>query len=90
MRAQRIPRLENEEADALTNSDFHHFGPKHRIPVKFEDLKFMVLNELFAEGEEYVKELESLRTEARLERERGGARPAKRPKGSKMSARCPW
>ena len=51
-----IPRLENEEADALTNGEFHHFRAERRIPVDLEKLEF--INELFAEGEKYVKELE--------------------------------
>ena len=31
MHARWIPRLQNEEADALTNGDFRHFDPKRRI-----------------------------------------------------------
>ena len=53
-----IPRLQNEEADALTNGDFQHFGPKLRIPVSLDQLQFRVVNELFEEGETYVAELE--------------------------------
>ena len=58
LHARWIPRLQNEEADALTNGDFQHFDPKLRIPVSFDQLQLRVLNELFEEGEAYVAELE--------------------------------
>ena len=61
MRARWIPRWENEKADALTNGECHHFRAEHRIRVDLEKLEFIVLNELFAQGEKYVKELEGLR-----------------------------
>ena len=37
-----------------------------------------------------MRELESLRAEAKREREKGEARPAKRAKGDKLSERDPW
>ena len=58
LHARWIPRLQNEEADALTNGDFQHFDPKLRIRVSQDQLQFRVLNELFEEGETYVAELE--------------------------------
>jgi hypothetical protein len=61
LHARWIPRLQNEEADALTNGDFQHFDPKLRIPVSLDQLPFRVLNELFEEGETYVSELEHLK-----------------------------
>ena len=59
LRADRIPRLQNEEADALTNSDFRHFDAAKRISVDLSDLRFNVLNHLFDYGDAYLKELES-------------------------------
>ena len=35
LRANWLPRLQNEEADALTNSDFRHLTLARRVPVKF-------------------------------------------------------
>jgi hypothetical protein len=61
LRAKWLPRLQNEEADALTNLDFRHFDPAKRIPVEIDSLKFGVLHELFAEGETYISELEKAR-----------------------------
>ena len=68
MHARWIPRLQNEEADALTNGDFQHFDPKLRIPVSLDQLPFRVLNELFEEGETYVSELERLKVAEKAKR----------------------
>ena len=40
LRARWLPRLQNDEADQLTNMDFRHFDPKERIPVSLERLGF--------------------------------------------------
>ena len=80
--------MENEEADALTNGEFHR--AEHRIPVDLEKLEFVVLNELFAEGEKYVKELEELWACERRARNSGTAHAAKRAKGDRLSQRDPW
>ena len=58
LHARWIPRLQNEEADALTNGDFRHFDVALRVPVPLEDLDFRVMNEFFAEGDAYQVELE--------------------------------
>ena len=42
------PRLQNEEADALTNGCFESFSPERRIVARVEDMKFIALNELMA------------------------------------------
>ena len=65
LRASWIPRLQNEEADALTNSDFRHFAPEKRIPVELADLNFGVLNELMSSGLEYHDEVTALRERQR-------------------------
>ena len=80
LRAHWLPRLENEEADALTNFEFRHFDPKHRIEVKLEDLKFAVLDDLFREGEVYVAELEKVKAQQKVARAAGG-QPNKKRKG---------
>ena len=82
--------MENEEADALTNGEFHHFRAENRIPVDLAKLEFIVLNELFDEGERYVKELEELRACERRARNSGTAHAAKRAKGDRLAQRDPW
>ena len=42
LRAQWVPRDQNEEADSLTNSDYRHFSPDKRIPVELEKMPFGV------------------------------------------------
>ena len=71
LRAEWHPRLQNEEADALTNSDFHHFSEDKRIPVDLASLNFRVMNELFQEGDSYIEELAALKAA-------GAGPPAKR------------
>ena len=61
LRARWLPRLQNEEADALTNLKFHHFSPEKRIQVDLERIGFQVLPELFKAGDEYVERLEELK-----------------------------
>ena len=62
--------MQNEEADALTNSEFDHFAEANRIPVDLNRLDFRVLRELCEEGEEYVAELERLKKEAKAKKAR--------------------
>ena len=44
LHARWIPRLQNEEADALTDGEFDHFDHKLRIPVELDKLKFLVMD----------------------------------------------
>ena len=91
LRARWIPRLQNEEADALTNSDFSHFDPKRRIEVDLETLSFVVMPALFAEGDAYVAELAELKAAETKRVEQGGERhPRKCRKGDSLADRDPW
>jgi hypothetical protein len=64
LRAHWLPRLQNEEADALTNDDFRHFDPDRRIQVDIEKMSFGVLRGLFETGEAYISELEKAKAAA--------------------------
>ena len=91
LRARWIPRLQNEEADALTNSEFHHFRPENRIQVDLKKLEFIVMNELFATGEEYLAELANLKEgekQKMTEEEKTPAR--KRPASEALREKDPW
>ena len=44
LRARWLPRLRNQEADALTNSEFGHFEMANRIDVGLTTLPFVVLS----------------------------------------------
>ena len=97
LRAKWLPRLQNEEADALTNLDFRHFDPKKRIPVEIDDLKFGVLNELFKEGENYIAELEKARARQKALAEKPaasgkgeGRKKRLKRAGDTLRERDPW
>ena len=91
LRARWLPRLQNEEADALTNADFSHFDPALRIEVDLETLPFVVMPALFAEGDAYVAELGELKAaEAKRIAEGGERHPGKRMKRDKLADRDPW
>ena len=76
----------------MTNGEFHQFDPKRRIPVDLDDLGFIIMNQLFAEGETYVKELNELKVaETAKKRATTGATPAgKAKKGPTLREREPW
>lgn len=61
LRARWLPRLQNQEADDLTNDEFRHFDPRKRIKVELSELKFRIMDSLFAVGDSYMAELEQAR-----------------------------
>ena len=87
LRANWVPRLENQEADDLTNMDFKSFDPKLELKVGLEDLKFGVMQELFAEGDNYVLELAALKAEAA--KDKGGTKKRKLA-GDSLRSKDPW
>ena len=89
LRAKWVPRLENEEADALTNSDFRHFSAEHRVEVDMAALPFGVLPRLLEAGEGYVAELEALRIAKAKSLESAGAKRRK-VKGQSLRENQPW
>ncbi len=74
-RALWLPRLENEEADALTNFDFGHFSPGNQIKVELADLNFAVLDDLFKAVNEYVTRLEEEKAKHKPVKTYGGMAP---------------
>ena len=61
LRARWLPRLQNQEADDLTNDDYRHFKAENRIPVDIKKLGFTLMDSLFAHGDAYLAELEQYR-----------------------------
>ena len=95
MRAKWLPRLDNEEADALTNMDVRHFDPAKRIVVELKDLGFQVMPLLFEFGETYLAEREAAKSKAKLQKDpaRGGgplAGTKRRKVGESLRERDPW
>ena len=73
LRARWLPRLQNQEADDLTNYEFRHFDPAKRINIELADLNFALMNSLFKAGDEYEAELASARASAKAAKEAGPA-----------------
>ena len=92
MRAEWVPRLQNEEADALTNSDFRHFSEELRVPVKLEELRFEILDQLLETGEAYLSEVEAARSQEklRLAGTAGSAGHGRKRTGASLREREPW
>ena len=57
LRARWLPRLQNQEADDLTNDEFRHFDLSKRIQVDLKSLGFKLMEELFEVGDDYIAEL---------------------------------
>ena len=93
LRARWLPRLQNQEADDLTNYEFSHFDPRKRIAVRLEDLEFKVMNELFSVGDDYLARLEEARASEKRKREArmaGGSGEAATKKGPGLRETDPW
>ena len=56
-----LPRLQNREADALTNEDFSGFSMDLRVEIKPEDLLEEQFKELLEKGGELFDEIKELR-----------------------------
>ena len=83
LRAHWLPRLEHEDADALSNFELRHFDPARRIEVNLKDLKFAVLDNLFREGESYIAELEKVKAQKKTVKASEGGQTGKRLKALK-------
>ena len=106
MECRWLPRLQNEEADALTNSDYTAFDLNRRIHVELDQLGFVYLDRLLAEGDEFIAELEERKAAMKAERSRAkaagarhrpedeassaGKRRRKRAKEEPLRTRDPW
>ena len=90
LRANWVPRLENQEADDLTNMEFKSFDPRRRLAVDLDSLKFGVLDRLFAEGDRYVAELAELKAMAASTAASGRERRHKKMQGETLRERDQW
>ena len=76
LRLDWLPRLQNREADALTNGDFSGFDPKLRVEVQPEHLLQEQFQEILAKGGDLYKEVKELRAK----RKSGTVKPEFAPK----------
>ena len=59
LRARWLPRLQNQEADDLTNDEFRHFDLSIWIHVDLKSLDFKLMESLFEVGDDYIAELDA-------------------------------
>ena len=93
LRAEWVPRLQNEEADDLTNGKFDKFDPAKRIEVDLERLQFGILDKLLASGEAYHAEVEEAKALAKAERlanRNRTERKKRKLKGEPLKVSDPW
>ena len=76
----------------MTNGDFRHFDSKLRIAVDLDKLGFLVMTDLFREGEEYVKDLAELKKAEAPKKRASDGEGSKRKvkKGPTLRERDPW
>ena len=63
MELQWAPRLQNWQADALSNGDFRGFDPTKRVRVDMLNYKWLVLNEMITEGSKLYKSIREAKVE---------------------------
>ena len=87
----------NKKNFRTSNLDFRHFDPAKRVHVDLQEIKFGVLNDLFATGEDYLTELESAREKAKaqakaVEEKSGRKNETKKRKcaSESLRERDPW
>ena len=88
LRARWLPRLQNQEADDLTNFELRHFDPKKRIHIELADLGLDLMHSLFEEGDAYSAELERIRLEekSKVEAKRALSGSLTTSKGKKLKS----
>ena len=83
LRLDWLPRLQNREADALTNGDFSGFSPDLRVEIHPEHLLQAQFQEILAKGSDLYKEVKELRAK----RKAGSVKPevaSKKLRGSDL------
>ena len=75
----------------MTNGDFRHFSADKRIDVDLSSLPFLLMNDLFEEGEAYLAELEALKVQERERRALAKeSSTVKIRKGKTLRDKDPW
>ena len=87
---QWVPRLQNEEADALTNEDFTGFDPKLRIHVDPSAVKWRVLPEMIRYGSDLQARIAEAKEELKSSRSQQATKGVKRKAGSSLRETDPW
>ncbi|CAE7822629.1 unnamed protein product [Symbiodinium necroappetens] len=79
-----LPRLQNREADALTNGDFAGFSESRRRRFNLQDFEGIVLREMLGEGLDLYEDIRECRAAKRWKRE------SKLPAAESLRQKDPW
>jgi hypothetical protein len=85
-----VPRLQNEEADALTNEDFSGFDPKLRIHVDPSAVKWRVLPEMSKYGSDLQARVAEAKEKLKSSQSQLSTKGVKRKAGSSLRETDPW
>ena len=85
-----VPRLQNEEADALSNEHFADFDPAKRITVAPADLPWKVLPSMIAYGSDLLARCEQLKSEGHAIGHATEVARKKRKAGTRLRDLDPW
>ena len=69
-----------------------HFNVKSRVQVDLDKLQFKILNDLFAEGDKYIEDLNQLKAQGKALKTAtaAGIREPKRRKSDALREKDPW
>lgn len=84
LRLHWLPRLQNEEADSLTNGDYSRFDKRLRLRFDLRSFQGLVLQDLMRAGMDLYEEVRDSRAHKKAE----GI--SKRPKHSSLRTTDPW
>ena len=79
-----VPRLQNEEADALTNHDFAAFDPRRRVDIDPAKLDFTIMDDLMGVADELYSDTRDRRAD------RGAKDTGTRSGKLRLKERDPW
>ena len=85
-----LPMAANQPAGDLTNEVYTQFDARARVGVEWDDLDFMVLPGLLAQGREYLEEVRAVRDLAAQDRRGAGQGGGKRARREGLRTRDPW
>ena len=87
---QWVPRLQNEEADALTNQAYSDFDRKKRMEVDVTKLEWIVMNDMLKASEEIHETVMARKALVKEQGGRAGGRERKLKPEGRLRQRDPW
>ena len=85
-----VPRDQNTQADALTNSSFEDFDSSRRIVVDFESVEFIVLRELMEEAGKLDEDIKLVKSSKEAKQDKSARERSPRKRRGEMKWKDPW